>query len=68
MNERLAQTPNNWPGRTARTEEASFTFPWIVAIKYWWAVGPTGGEGGTKFYISLFGTGIPIRNRIEQQS
>ncbi len=68
MNDRLARTPQIMPGRTARSEPATFTFPWIVEVRYWCAVSMKGGEGGTKYYVSLFGLAIPIRNRVELQS
>lgn len=61
----LARYTTIWPNRGKSSEPASFTFPWIIGVKYWWAVSPTGGEGGTRFYVCLFGIAIPVRNRIE---
>jgi hypothetical protein len=55
-------------GRAARKEPATFALPWIVEVRYWWAVSMKGGEGGTRFYVSLFGLAIPVRNRVEMMS
>jgi hypothetical protein len=68
MSENLAQHPSNWPDRGATSQPTKFVWPWIAGVEYWWSVGPTGGEGGTRFYFCLFGKAIPYGHRVEIQS
>lgn len=59
---------STWVHKYARHESTAFTWPWIVRVKYEHAVGKTGGEAGTRYYLSLMGFVIPVRNRIEEMS
>lgn len=68
LRDNLASYPQRPPDSGASSRPASFTWPWIVGVPYWWSVGPTGGEGGTRFYVCLFGQVVAVQNRIEIQS
>ncbi len=57
-----------WVHKHASHEPAEFTWPWIVRVKYSHVVGPLGGEWGTRYYLSILGFAVPVRNRIELQS
>src|SRR5687768_15237571 len=67
LKDQLVQFPPG-PGHTASAKPAKFKLPWIVAVDYGWAVGPTGGEWGTRYYFTLLGIQIPVRNHIRIQS
>ncbi len=66
--QQMAANPGNAPGRIALAESADFRGPWIVAVDYEWAISNTGGEWGTRFYVSLFGRQILLRNVVRMQS
>lgn len=68
LDDRLARRPTNWPGRHASSELAEYRLPWIVTVDYVWVVSDTGGEWGTRYYLSLFRFALPIPNHITVQS
>ncbi len=68
LDDRLARNPTNWPGRRASAESAKYTLPWVVAVDYEFVVGNLGGEWGTRYYLSLLGLPLPIRDLIRKQS
>lgn len=64
---RLGAHPTDWPGRRAAAGPARSPFPWVVAVDYEYLVGPHGGEGGTRYYLGLFGLAVPIRSHVQEQ-
>lgn len=67
LKDQIAQFPPG-SGQSTSTEPATFVLPWIVTVDYGWSVGPTGGEWGTRYYLTLLGIQVPVRNRIRIQS
>jgi hypothetical protein len=66
--QQMAANPGNAPERHAIAEPANFRGPWIVTVDYEWAISNTGGEWGTRFYVSLFGRQVLLRSVVRMQS
>src|SRR4051812_15510538 len=65
LRETLAGYPDNgWPGRGASSGPAKLSYPWVVTTEYGYAVGPTGGEWGTRRYVCVFGLAIPAGKKV----
>lgn len=60
----LSENPTDWPHRRASHDPAEYTYPWIVTVDYDWAVGSTGAETGTWYYVSVFGIAIPLGDEV----
>jgi hypothetical protein len=68
LSDRLARNSTNSPGRRASSGSTEYRLPWVVAVDYEFVVGNLGGELGTRYYLSLLGLPLPIRDRIRMQS
>lgn len=64
----LDGTKSDWPGRSARAEPPEFVLPWFVTVDYQWIVAPKGGEGGTRYYLCVFGLALDFGKKVREQA
>jgi hypothetical protein len=65
LDDRIARSP---AAKYAGTEPPGFVIPWIVGVDYEYSGGNLGFEGGTRYYICIFGIAVPVQNKIRSES